>query len=246
MKPFFNNKTNRSGLILIAAMMLFNVWNVIMNTPMVPEQHWAQKIFYVHVPSAWVGFLSYFIVMVAGILFFMKKDDYWDVVGLAAAEIGTVFMSLVLITGPIWAKPIWGKPWIWEPRLTTTLILFLIYIGYFMMRTFGGHIERVKRYAAAVGIIAFVDVPIWNSSSPASQYNNPWFEVPLLKNIPESSESAVELPLLTSINWSSIDIVAVFNSVLVPSTTKSPTTLVVFESRNTVFEPPAPVPVLIV
>ena len=160
MKPFFNNKTNRSGLGLIAAMMLFNVWNVIMNTPMVPEQHWAQKIFYVHVPSAWVGFLSYFIVMVAGILFFMKKDDYWDVVGLAAAEIGTVFMSLVLITGPIWAKPIWGKPWIWEPRLTTTLILFLIYIGYFMMRTFGGHIERVKRYAAAVGIVAFVDVPI--------------------------------------------------------------------------------------
>ena len=151
MKPFFNNKTNRSGLILIAAMMLFNVWNVIMNTPMVPEQHWAQKIFYVHVPSAWVGFLSYFVVMVAGILFFMKKDDYWDLVGLAAAEIGTVFMSLVLIT---------GKPWIWEPRLTTTLILFLIYIGYFMMRTFGGHIERVKRYAAAVGIIAFVDVPI--------------------------------------------------------------------------------------
>ena len=160
MKPFFNNKTNRSGLVLIAAMMLFNVWNVIMNTPMVPEQHWAQKIFYVHVPSAWVGFLSYFVVMVAGILFFMKKDDYWDLVGLAAAEIGTVFMSLVLITGPIWAKPIWGKPWIWEPRLTTTLILFLIYIGYFMMRTFGGHIERVKRYAAAVGIVAFVDVPI--------------------------------------------------------------------------------------
>ena len=160
MKPFFNNKTNRSGLVLIAAMMLFNVWNVIMNTPMVPEQHWAQKIFYVHVPSAWVGFLSYFVVMVAGILFFMKKDDYWDLVGLAAAEIGTVFMSLVLITGPIWAKPIWGKPWIWEPRLTTTHILFLIYIGYFMKRTFGGHIERVKRYAAAVGIIAFVDVPI--------------------------------------------------------------------------------------
>ena len=73
MKPFFNNKTNRSGLILIAAMMLFNVWNVIMNTPMVPEQHWAQKIFYVHVPSAWVGFLSYFVVMVAGILFFYEK-----------------------------------------------------------------------------------------------------------------------------------------------------------------------------
>jgi heme exporter protein C len=127
---------------------------------MVLDQHWAQKIFYVHVPSAWVGFLSYFVVMIAGIMFFIKGDEKWDDVGLAAAGIGTMFMALVLITGPIWAIPIWGKPWIWEPRLTTTLILFLIYIGYFMMRTFGGHIERIRRYAAALGIIAFVDVPI--------------------------------------------------------------------------------------
>ena len=98
--------------------------------------------------------------MIAGIMFFLKKNDYWDTVGLAAAEIGTLFITLVLITGPIWATPIWGKPWIWEPRLTTTFILFLIYIGYFMIRSFGGHVERVKRYAAAIGIIAFLDVPI--------------------------------------------------------------------------------------
>ena len=69
-------------------------------------------------------------------------------------------ISLVLITGPIWATPIWGKPWIWEPRLTTTLILFLIYIGYFMMREFGGYIERIRRNAAAIGIVSFINVPI--------------------------------------------------------------------------------------
>ncbi len=160
MKPFFNNKTNRSGLVLIAAMMLFNVWNVIMNTPMVPEQHWAQKIFYIHVPVAWTGFLSYFIVMVAGILYLINKEQKWDRLGLAAAEIGTLFVTLVLITGPIWAKPIWGTWWTWEPRLTTTLILFLIYVGYFMLRSFGGHPERTSRYAAVLGIIAFIDVPI--------------------------------------------------------------------------------------
>jgi heme exporter protein C len=67
---------------------------------------------------------------------------------------------LVLITGPIWATPIWGEPWIWEPRLTTTLILFLIYMGYFMLRKFGGHPERVARYAAVLGILAFLDVPL--------------------------------------------------------------------------------------
>ena len=160
MQSFFYNKNNRLLLILISSLLIFNIYNIISNTPMVPDQHWAQKIFYVHVPSAWVGFLSYLIVMIAGIMFFLKKNDYWDTVGLAAAEIGTLFITLVLITGPIWATPIWGKPWIWEPRLTTTFILFLIYIGYFMIRSFGGHVERVKRYAAAIGIIAFLDVPI--------------------------------------------------------------------------------------
>ena len=160
MTSFFQNKINRIWCLTVVGLLLLNVWNIISNTPMVSDQHWAQKIFYVHVPSAWVGFLSYFVVMIAGIMFFIKEDEKWDDVGLAAAGIGTMFMSLVLITGPIWATPIWGKPWIWEPRLTTTLILFLIYIGYFMMRTFGGHIERIRRYAAALGIIAFVDVPI--------------------------------------------------------------------------------------
>ena len=160
MQSFFYNKNNRLLLILISSLLIFNIYNIISNTPMVPDQHWAQKIFYVHVPSAWVGFLSYLIVMIAGIMFFLKKNDYWDTVGLAAAEIGTLFITLVLITGPIWATPIWGKSWIWEPRLTTTFILFLIYIGYFMIRSFGGHVERVKRYAAAIGIIAFLDVPI--------------------------------------------------------------------------------------
>ena len=160
MQSFFYNKNNILLLVLISSLLIFNIYNIISNTPMVPDQHWAQKIFYVHVPSAWVGFLSYLIVMIAGIMFFLKKNDYWDTVGLAAAEIGTLFITLVLITGPIWATPIWGKPWIWEPRLTTTFILFLIYIGYFMIRSFGGHVERVKRYAAAIGIIAFLDVPI--------------------------------------------------------------------------------------
>jgi len=111
--------------------MAINLYVIFAVTPMVPEQHWAQKIFYVHVPIAWSGFMSYFIVMVSGLMFLLKKDSKWDHVGLAAAELGTMFVVLVLITGPIWATPIWGKPWIWEPRLTTTLILFLIYVGYF-------------------------------------------------------------------------------------------------------------------
>lgn len=160
MEFFFKKRKNRllvfSGTIIFA----LNLINIILNTPMVADQHWAQKIFYVHVPSAWVGFLSYFIVMIAGFMLYIKNDDKWDDIGLASAEIGTFFMGLVLITGPIWAKPIWGTFWIWEPRLTTTLILFLFYLGYFMFRSFGGNIERIRRQAAALGILAFINVPI--------------------------------------------------------------------------------------
>ncbi len=157
---FFNHKLNLSMLFFIIVLIIIDIYIVVQRTPMIPDQHWAQKIFYFHVPIAWTAFLSYFIVMIAGIIFLSKRDYHWDRVGLAAAELGTFFTSLVLITGPIWAKPIWGTPWTWEPRLTTTLVLFLVYIGYFMLRAFGGHPERIARYAAVLGIIAFVDVPI--------------------------------------------------------------------------------------
>ena len=160
MTNFFHRKNNFIFLLSVIILSLINVINIIYNTPMIPDQHWAQKIFYVHVPSAWVGFLSYLVVMISGIMYLNTNDDKWDNVGLSAAEIGTFFMALVLITGPIWATPIWGQPWIWEPRLVTTLILFLIYIGYFMMRAFGGYLERMKRNAAVLGIVSFINVPI--------------------------------------------------------------------------------------
>ena len=160
MKNYFQKKINFISLLCVIILSLINIINIIYNTPMIPDQHWAQKIFYVHVPSAWVGFLSYFVVMISGIMYLNSNDEKWDYVSLSAAEIGTFFMGLVLITGPIWATPIWGQPWIWEPRLVTTLILFLIYIGYFMMRTFGGYLERMKRNAAVLGFVSFINVPI--------------------------------------------------------------------------------------
>ena len=160
MKKYFQKKINFISLLCVIILSLINIINIIYNTPMIPDQHWAQKIFYVHVPSAWVGFLSYFVVMISGIMYLNSNDEKWDYVSLSAAEIGNFFMGLVLITGPIWATPIWGQPWIWEPRLVTTLILFLIYIGYFMMRTFGGYLERMKRNAAVLGIVSFINVPI--------------------------------------------------------------------------------------
>ncbi|MFQ6674410.1 MAG: cytochrome c biogenesis protein, partial [Fidelibacterota bacterium] len=160
MKTFHSRTGSKVLLGTIVSLAVIGLYLVLSVTRVDPDQQMAQKIFYYHVPSAWTTFLAYFLVMVGGIQYLRTGDEKWDRFGLAAAEIGSLFCALVLVTGPIWAKPIWGTAWNWEPRLTTTLILFLIYVGYFMLRQFGGTPERVRRLAAVVGILAFVDVPI--------------------------------------------------------------------------------------
>lgn len=119
-----------------------------------------QRIFYFHVPLAWVGFLAFFVVFVCSILFLWKRDSRWDIMARCSAEVGIVFTSLVLVTGPIWAKPIWGVWWTWDARLTTTLILWLIYLAYLMVRSFAVEESRGARFAAVVGIVGFLDIPI--------------------------------------------------------------------------------------
>ena len=151
---------NLSLFILLLIVMLSNLVSIIFLTPMVPDQEWAQKIFYLHVPLAWAGFLSYFFVMLTGFGYLFSKKLKYDIIGHAAAEIGTIFTGLVLITGPIWATPVWGKPWVWEPRLITTLVLFVIYVGYFILRNVGLYRQRVALICAIIGIIAFLDIPI--------------------------------------------------------------------------------------
>ena len=151
---------NLSLFMLVMIVMTCNLISIIFLTPMVPDQEWAQKIFYLHVPIAWSGFLSYFFVMLSGIAYLISRNLKYDRIGHAAAEIGTIFTGLVLLTGPIWATPIWGKPWIWEPRLVTTLVLFVIYVGYFILRNVGIYRQRVALISAMIGIIAFLDIPI--------------------------------------------------------------------------------------
>lgn len=119
----------------------------------------AQRIFYFHVPSAWIGFLAFFVVFVGSVLFLLKRDPKWDALARSSAEIGVVFTTLVLLTGPLWAKAAWGAFWVWDARLTTTLVLWLIYIGYLMLRSSVDDTRRA-RLAAVIGILGFLDVPI--------------------------------------------------------------------------------------
>ncbi|MGE4318578.1 MAG: cytochrome c biogenesis protein CcsA [Deferribacterales bacterium] len=119
-----------------------------------------QRIFYFHVASAWIAFFAFFITFVFSILFLMKQDYRFDDIAESSAEIGIMFCTIVLITGPIWARPIWGVWWTWDPRLTTTTILWFIYAGYIMLRKFIEEADKRAKFAAAIGIIGFIDVPI--------------------------------------------------------------------------------------
>jgi heme exporter protein C len=119
-----------------------------------------QRIFYFHVPSAWIAYLSFAIVFIASIAYLRTNARRWDIVAHAAAEIGVVFTSLVLITGPIWARPVWGTYWQWDARLTAALVMWLTYLGYLFLRWLAEDPTKAGRLAAVVGIVGFINVPI--------------------------------------------------------------------------------------
>jgi heme exporter protein C len=119
-----------------------------------------QKIMYVHVPAAWLAFLAFFVVFVVSILYLWRRDRRHDLLAAAAAEVGVVLTALTLVLGMIWARPTWGVWWTWDPRLTTTAILLVIYAGYMALRGFVEDPERRGVWSAAVGILSFLNVPV--------------------------------------------------------------------------------------
>ena len=119
-----------------------------------------QKIFYFHVPAAWVAYLGFAVVFISSVAFLRTGARRWDLLAHGAAEIGVVFCSLVLITGPIWARPVWGTWWQWDARLTSALVLWLTYVGYLFLRALATDRSGVGRIAAIVGIVGFINVPI--------------------------------------------------------------------------------------
>lgn len=119
-----------------------------------------QKVFYFHVSSAWVGFFAFFVTFIASILYLATKKITYDDIASASAEIGLIFCTIVIVTGPLWARPTWGVYWTWDARLTSTLILWFIYIGYVMVRQFMQDIHKQAQFSALLGIIGFINVPI--------------------------------------------------------------------------------------
>ena len=145
---------------LVGVTMLAALWLVFMVVPTEREMGIVQRIFYFHVSSAWVAFLGFFLVAGASAVYLWNGSRAADRLAEAAAEVGVLFCTLVLVTGPLWARPIWGVWWTWDPRLTMTVILWAIYASYLMLRAFGGADDAVRRYAAVLGIIGVLDIPI--------------------------------------------------------------------------------------
>jgi heme exporter protein C len=119
-----------------------------------------QRIMYLHVPSILTAYLAFFVVFCASILYLWKRDPRHDAVAVASAEVGVLFTGVTLATGSIWGKSTWGVWWTWDARLTLTAILFLIYVGYLMMRSFAEDPQAAARYGAVLAILGFLDIPL--------------------------------------------------------------------------------------
>jgi len=120
----------------------------------------AQRLMYVHVPTAWVAYLSFATVLVASVAYLWWRDLRWDARARAAAEIGTGLTALTLALGSLWGRPVWGVWWAWDPRVVSTAVLLLVYVGYLGVRGLSADPHVNARRAAVIGVLGFVEVPI--------------------------------------------------------------------------------------
>jgi len=146
-------------IVFTLALLGFSTYQALVVAPTEQTMGDVQRIFYYHVPSAWVAGLCFFVNFLASVAYLVKRGSNVDALAAASAEVGVVFCTIVLITGPIWARPVWGIWWTWDARLTTTLVLWLIYVSYLILRRFASG-SQTQVLSAVLAIFGFVDVPI--------------------------------------------------------------------------------------
>lgn len=154
-------------------LMLASLYAIFIYSPLEKVMREVQKIFYFHVGVAWNAALAFLVVFIASIMYLKTKDLKWDRLGLASGEIGVLFTTLVLVTGPIWAKSAWNIYWTWEPRLTSTLVVWFIFLAYFFVRGAAEETQRKATLSAIFGIIGFCNVPIVYYSVHLWRLNHP-------------------------------------------------------------------------
>lgn len=162
------------GFISLSAVsMLVSLYMALLWAPTEITLGDSQRIFYIHIPLAWLGMLSVIILAIFSIVYLITRNIKWDNLAYSTAELGFILITLVLITGMIWSKAEWTVWWTWDPKLTTTVILWFIYLAYIMLRKYGPSDLRGASYGAVLGIIGAIDVPMiymaanwWSSAHP--------------------------------------------------------------------------------
>jgi heme exporter protein C len=147
-------------LLLAAVLTIVTIQFVFLKAPIESTMGIVQKIFYFHVPSAYAMYLGATACFVGSVMYLMGASDKRDAIARAGAEVAVVFGVIVLVTGPLWAAKAWGQYWTWDPRLTTSLLSVLIYVAYVVLRAFGGDNEAERKFAAALGFLGAVNLPI--------------------------------------------------------------------------------------
>src|SRR3979411_2269548 len=145
--------------VLTALLLAYALYQALVVAPTERTMGDVQRIFYYHVPSAWTAFLLFFVNLVASVVYLVWRNPKADALAVVAAEVGVVFCTVVLVTGPIWARPVWGIWWTWDVRLTTTLVLWLIYVSYLVRRRFADS-SQTPKLAAVLAIFGALDVPL--------------------------------------------------------------------------------------
>jgi len=145
--------------IVTAVLLSWGLYQALVVAPTEQTMGDVQRIFYYHVPSAWTAFILFFVNLIASIVYLAARNAKADALAVAAAEVGVVFCTVVLVTGPIWARPVWGIWWTWDLRLTLTLVLWLIYVSYLMLRRFSTS-GQTPLIAAVLAVFGALDVPL--------------------------------------------------------------------------------------
>lgn len=158
----------------------------------------SQRIFYFHVPLAWLGMISILVVAVGSFMHLATGKEHWDSLAYSTAELGVIFATLILVTGAIWAKPVWGVWWTWDAKLTTTLVLWFIYVGYLMVRAYSPQGSQGKRYASVVALLGAIDAPIIYLASVWWRTAHPDLNVGPLADSDNTLDPRIGLTLLVS------------------------------------------------
>ena len=145
--------------VLTALLLTYSTYQALVVAPTERTMGDVQRIFYYHVPSAWTAFCLFFVNLIGSLIYLVRKSSKADALAVAAAEVGVVFCTIVLITGPIWARPVWGIWWTWDLRLTLTLVLWLIYVSYLVLRRFSDS-SQTPKLAAVLAVFGALDVPL--------------------------------------------------------------------------------------